>query len=222
MAAIVVIGFAPSFYLRGLVHYPRPNPTLPTHVMIHGLVFTTWIVIFVAQTQLIAAGRRDLHMKLGMASFLFALILVPLMYLTAVWQVSRANQAPFTDPYNWTIVPLSGIIPFAVMLWLGWRHRREAQWHKRSMLVVALILMEPAIGRFPIGPPLLAVHAVGALLSLALFVPLLLWDRKTIGHLHPATALGLSMTALAIAVRLTFLATGAWAPIARMLPGVGA
>ena len=194
MAAIVVIGFAPSFYLRGLVHYPRPNPTLPPHVMIHGLVFTTWIVIFVAQTQLIAAGRRDMHMKLGMASFLFALILVP----------------------------LSAISPFAVMLWLGWRHRREAQWHKRSMLVVALILMEPAIGRFPIGPPLLAVHAVGALLSLALFVPLLLWDRKTIGHLHPATSLGLSMTALAIAVRLTFLATGAWAPIARMLPGVGA
>ena len=24
------------------------------------------------------------------------------MYLTAVWQVARANQPPFTDPLNWT------------------------------------------------------------------------------------------------------------------------
>ena len=70
MVALIVVGFAPSFYLRGLVHYPRPNPTMPPHVILHGLAFTAWLVIFVVQTQFVAAGRRDLHMKLGAITFL--------------------------------------------------------------------------------------------------------------------------------------------------------
>jgi len=222
MVALIVAGFAPSFYLRGLVHYPRPNPTLPPHVMLHGLAFTAWLVIFVVQTQFVAAGRRDLHMKLGAMSFLFAIALIPMMYLTGVWQVARVNQAPFTDPLNWTIVPLAGIIPFAIMLWTGWTHRREAPWHKRAMLGAMIMLMHPGIGRIPLGPPSLAVHAIGCVLVVALFIPPILWDRKTIGRIHPATLLGLSLTVLTMVAQIGFLATGAWAPIAARLPGVGA
>jgi hypothetical protein len=29
MIALVLIGFGPSFYFRGSMHFPRPNPTLP-------------------------------------------------------------------------------------------------------------------------------------------------------------------------------------------------
>lgn len=222
MVAVIFVGFAPSFYLRGLVHYPRPNPTLPPHVMVHGLVFSAWLLLFVMQTQLVAAGRREVHMRLGAASFVLAAALIPLMYLTAVWQVARSNQAPFTDPLNWTIVPLAGIIPTAIMLWLGWSRRREAQWHKRAMLCSALMIMEPGIGRIPLGPPMLAVHVVGMLLTLAMFIPLILWDRRTIGHWHPATRLGFGMLAGSMAFTTVMLATGAWAPIAAHLPGVGA
>ena len=222
MLAIIFVGFMPSFYLRGLVHYPRPNPTLPPSVMLHGLTFTAWLLIFVAQTQFVAAGRRDLHIRLGQAAFVLGVALIPIMYTTAVWQVARANQNPFSDPLNWTIVPLSGIIPFAIMLWLGWTRRREAQWHKRAMLVAMLLIMQPGIGRIPLGPPMLAVHAVGGALTLALFIPLMVWDRRTTGQLHSVTKLGFALSALAIATQIAFLATGAWAPIAAHLPGVGA
>ena len=34
-------------------------------VHLHGLVFTAWLALFIAQTRLIAAHRVDLHMKLG-------------------------------------------------------------------------------------------------------------------------------------------------------------
>ena len=58
-----------AFYLRGIVpSYPRPNPTLPLGVIVHGSLFTLWMLVFVAQTQLVSAGRRDIHMKLGKAS----------------------------------------------------------------------------------------------------------------------------------------------------------
>ena len=56
LAALVFIGFAPSFYLRGIIPaYPRPNPSLPVAVLIHGGLFTLWMLVFVAQTQLVAA-----------------------------------------------------------------------------------------------------------------------------------------------------------------------
>lgn len=222
MVAIIVAGFAPSFYLRGLVHYPRPNPTLPPHVMLHGLAFTAWLAVFVVQTQFVASGRRDLHMRLGAVSFLFAVALVPLMYLTAVWQVARANQNPFTDPLTWTIVPLAGIIPFSIILWVGWSRRREAQWHKRAMLGAMIMIMQPGIGRIPLGPPSLAVHWVTCVLTLLLFIPLILRDRKTIGRVHPATSLVVGLTALTMLIQMAGLSTGVWAPIAAHLPGIGA
>ena len=58
------------------------------------------------------------------------------------------------------------------------------------------------------------------LIALGLFVALTQWDRKTIGHIHPATRLGFTVAVLTSIVRLAFLFTGAWAPIAAHLPGV--
>ena len=221
MVFLVFLGFAPSFYLRGIVpSYPRPNPTLPLSVIVHGLLFTTWMLVFVAQTQLIAAGRRDIHMKLGAASMALALAIIPMMYLVGVWQVGRANQPPFTDPLNWSIVPLASIPAYAILVWTGWRNRRKAAVHKRAMLSAALSLMHPAIGRIPLGPPILPVFAMTALLSVATFIPLILWDRRTLGHVHPTTVLGVSLNLAVVAVQLVFLATGTWAPIAAHLPGV--
>lgn len=223
LIALVFIGFAPSFYLRGIVpQYPRPNPTLNPSVLLHGGLFTLWMLAFVAQTQLVAAGRRDVHMKLGAASLLLALAIIPMMYLVAVWQVARANQPPFTTPLGWTIVPLAVIPVYAILLWQGWRRRREAQWHKRLMLSAAIaVAMGPSLGRIPIAPPTLGGFTFQHTLGLALFIPLMLWDRRSQGRIHPATWLGFSLVVMMIAVSTAFLATGAWAPIARHLPGVG-
>ena len=222
LVAVVFIGFAPSFYLRDMVPSPRPNPTLPLSVLLHGGIFTLWMLAIVAQTQLVAAGRRDVHMKLGVATVLLAIALIPIMYLTSVWQVARANQPPFTDPLTWTIIPLAVIVPFAVLIWQGWAHRRNAQWHKRAMLSAAILVVAgPAVGRLPIAPPTLGGFTFILLLGLALFVPLFLWDRRTLGRTHPATWLGFAMGAVTVGVPLLVFWTGAdWASVARQLPGV--
>lgn len=220
LAALVFVGFAPSFYLRGIVPSPRPNPTLPPLVMLHGLVFTAWMLLLIAQTQLVAAGRRDLHMKLGGAGMLLGLAMIPLMYAIAVGEVARANQPPFTDPLGWTIVPLSVIPVFALLLWIGWSRRRDPQWHKRAMLGAAILMMGPATGRLPIGPPILPVFAVQMGLAIACFVPLMIWDRRTLGELHPVTKLGFGLATAAVLLDVVTLATGSWAPIAAYLPGV--
>lgn len=224
LVALVFLGFAPSFYLRNIVPaYPRPNPSLTPFVILHGSLFTLWMLLFIAQTQLVAAGRRDIHMKLGKASMLLAVALIPVMYLTAVWQVARANQPPFTDPLTWTIIPLAGIIPYSVMIWNGWKHRKNAQWHKRSMLGAAILVVAgPSIGRLPIAPPTTVGFTIILLLELLLFVPLYLWDKRSQGQVHPATRLGFAMAVVTIGLPIFVFWSGAdWASVAARLPGVG-
>lgn len=223
LVVIVFLGFAPSFYLRNVVpSYPRPNPTLSPAVIMHGLLFTLWMLAFVAQTQLVAAGRRDLHMKLGAATIALAVLLVPVMYLTAVWQVARANQPPFTDPLTWTAIPLAGIPAFAYLVWQAWKRRRQAQWHKRLMLAASiLVVFGPGFGRIPLSPPIFWGFAAQLALGIVvLFAPLVIWDRRTQGHVHPATWIGIATCALSAAIPLALIYTNNWAAVAQHLPGV--
>src|SRR5258708_24150273 len=107
LVLLVLLGFGPSFYLRGIVpSYPRPNPTLPAAVILHGSVFTLWMLAIGAQTQLIAARKHQVHMRLGKLIVLLAVLMIPVMYLTGVLQVARANPPPFTDPPSPTLRPL--------------------------------------------------------------------------------------------------------------------
>ena len=133
-------------------------------------------------------------------------------------------KPPFTDPLTWTIVPLVVIIPFAVLVWSGWRNRRDAQTHKRLTLSAAImVVMGPAIGRLPIAPPTMLGLSIQLLLGLALFIPLFVRDRRTLGHVHPATRFGFAMAAITVVIPLAvFWLNLPWAAVAARLPGAGA
>jgi hypothetical protein len=224
LVVIVLLGFGPSFYLRGIVpEYPRPNPTLPPAVMLHGLAFTSWMILFVAQTQLVSARRRDLHMKLGAATVVLAAVLVPIMYLTAVWGVARESHPPFIDGLNWTAIPLAVIPAFIFLVYEAWRRRMQAQWHKRLMLgATILVVFGPGFSRIPLAPPSFWAFTIQLFAGLLLiYAPVFVWDRRTVGKVHPATWTGFIAGALAAGVPLVLMGTGSWATIAQKLPGVG-
>src|ERR1700677_1901028 len=69
--AVVVIGFAQSYFLPGLVFAKLPNKL----VHIHGALFVSWIFLLLIQNSLVAARKVKAHMTLGV----LALILPPLM-----------------------------------------------------------------------------------------------------------------------------------------------
>ncbi len=149
---------------RPVLSAAEPDASAGGHPSRHGLHAVDGAIV--AQTQLIAARKHEIHMRLGKLTMLLAILMIPVMYLTAVWQVARANQPPFTDPLTWTIVPLAVIIPFAILVWQGWTHRRNVQTHKRLMLSAAiLVVMGPAIGRLPIAPPTLPGFTIQFLLG---------------------------------------------------------
>ena len=223
LMVVVFLGFAPSFYLKDIVPaYPRPNPTLPPSVIFHGLMFTLWMGLLIVQTQLVATRRTETHMKLGKATLLLAISLIPVMYLTAVWAVPRESHPPFTDSLNWTAIPLAVIPAFAYLVYEAWRRRKQAQWHKRLMLSATIIFAAgPGFSRIPLAPPTFWGFTLQLLLGTALlFAPLFLWDRRTNGKVHPATWTGYAVATAAAVVPLVLIYTDSWASIAARLPGV--
>jgi cytochrome bd-type quinol oxidase subunit 2 len=224
LVVVVFLGFAPSFYLRDVVPpYPRPNPTLPPSVMFHGLMFTLWMALLVLQTQLVATRRTETHMKLGKATMLVAIALLPIMYVTAVWAVPRHSHPPFTDDLNWTTIPLAVIPAFGFLVYEAWRRRKQSQWHKRLMLGATIIFAAgPGFSRIPLAPPTFwgfTIQLLGG--TLLLYLPLFIWDRRTEGKVHPATWTGYAVATAAAVIPLALIYTQSWAGIAAKLPGVG-
>jgi hypothetical protein len=219
MAAIIFIGFAPSFYLRGLVPFPRPNPSMTPLILAHGIVFTAWIALFYAQARLVAANRRDIHMRLGLAGFGLGLVMLVMMVLVSVQQVARATQPPYIDPVSFSAVPLVSIPTFAIFLWMGWANRRNAQVHKRFMLLSALFMMEPAIGRMIFFPPSYIGQYASSIVAWAMVIPLILWDRRVIGVVHWATRFGAILMAVTLIVRFLVWETKGWHAFVQVLTG---
>src|SRR2546426_1396504 len=71
MLITVFVGFARTYYLAGIFHAPLPSRII--HV--HGAAFSCWILLLVTQTSLVAAGRVDIHRRLGIAGFILGCLM---------------------------------------------------------------------------------------------------------------------------------------------------
>ena len=149
----VLIGFAQSYYLLSVPnapHWRRFNaPPYPFVVHLHGLLFSTWILLLITQTSLVAAHRLKLHRRLGIAGF-FVACLLSLAGLAVVCEAT-ARHVPFGRP---GIVNQTGaifnVVGFAVLAYFGYRERRNPHTHKRLMMLATISLLSAAFQRWPI------------------------------------------------------------------------
>ena len=146
MIATIFVGFARSYYLAGVFHAPLPS----TIIHIHGAVFTGWLLIFIAQTSLVSAGRIDIHRRLGMFAVGYTALMVVLGLMAATdslvhnfGPVGRNNRAFY-------LVPVSEILAFATIMVFAFRYRKNPATHKRLIYVANVALALPAIARMPI------------------------------------------------------------------------
>ena len=217
----IVIGFAPSFFLRGLVEPFAPLKPLRPAVLVHGLVTTAWVLLFPLQAWLIAGGRRALHMQLGKLGFALGAAIAVTAYVVAMGLYREPAAPPFT-PAVTVVLPLTDVAVLCVLLPLAWAWRMDAQAHKRLMVVIGCLLCGAAIFRLPFWNRTdLAGIFVIHLALFATLAPLWLWDWRTRGKLHRATAIGTAVLAVDMFGRLLFAQTAAWAAFVRILPGFG-
>ncbi|WP_458071891.1 hypothetical protein [Rhodanobacter sp. BL-MT-08] len=176
MLLIVLVGFAPSYFLQGAVFAHLPS--LLVHL--HGAVFSAWIILFVIQSSLISAGNIRLHRKLGVLGAVIAGLMVVLGVLAPFGTLRRAAVLPpFFTPASFLIDNVIGIIIFGAFVAVAIWKRQNARVHKRVMLIANVMLMPPALGRMPFmetHPVLIGVIPLGMIAALLVF-DLFTWRR---------------------------------------------
>ncbi len=214
----VLIGFSRSFFLRPLFpNWPSPSEGL---FYVHGAAFAAWIVLLVVQTSLVAGGRTSLHRTIGPLGAVLAATMVVLGTVAALTAAQRATGfvgIP-VPPLQFLAVPLFDMALFATFTALAIARRRDAQSHKRLMLLATVNLMTAAIARWPmigaLGPP--AYFGLTDLFIVALAV----WDFRTRGRLHPVTLWGGLLILISQPLRLIVSGTAAWLAFAQFATGV--
>lgn len=143
---VVLVGFARTYFLKGL--FGTPSLSLLLHL--HGAVMTAWFLLFGAQAALIRARRVDLHRSIGVAGAAFALILVQIAFAAARGFVIRSLNDPELLPIAAAIAGYDTITlaVFAILVGAALSWRRRADIHKRLMTLAALSLLGPPIRRW--------------------------------------------------------------------------
>src|SRR5258705_7188384 len=137
--------FAHTYYLAGV--FRAPLAILIIHL--HGAAFSCWILLLVTQTSLVAAGRVDVHRRLGIAGFLLAGLMVILGVLAATDSLVREAGPAGRDPKFFYIIPLTDMLIFATLIFFAMRARSNPPAHKRLIFVGTTALLIAAIARWP-------------------------------------------------------------------------
>ena len=210
----VFAGFSRTYYLRPVFQADRLIPLL--HV--HGLIFTSWLALFLIQTGLVAAKRTRTHMSLGIAGGVLAALMVVIGTLTAI---VRAKTAPapagFSSPLIFLTIPLVDMLVFAILISGAFYFRRRADIHKRLMLLATIGILPAAVARLPFD--FILQYGPIAFFGLAdlFIIPCLIWDLATRGRPHRATVLAAALIVISQPVRLVIGNTHAWIVFATWL-----
>lgn len=218
-AVLLFLGFAPSFYLRG--HIPAPVPPLSQLSTMHGVVFSVWIVAFIAQAALVRFNGLALHRQLGILLAVLFGAMFALGYSTAI-TAGRLGHAPpgAPEPLRFMALPLIGIASTLVLIAGALLYRRRSDVHKRLMLAAMLSMTGPGTGRLAIaaGHPGLQTH-------ISFFGPLVLmgvcmaYDQLTKKRIHPAWWFAQAVNLITWALVLWAYGSPEWLKLAHWLTG---
>jgi hypothetical protein len=209
----VFAGFAPTYYLRP---YFTATPLMPL-LHLHGLVFTSWLILLVVQTTLIAAHRTDIHRRLGIAGGVIAALMVLVGVSTAVIRASQGATTPGgPSPLTFLVVPLGDILVFSILIGAGFYFRRRPDVHKRLMLLATISILAAAIARLPFGILQAGPPAFFGLTDVFI-VACIVFDLITLKRVHRATALAGLLIIASQPLRLIIGGTPAWLTFATWL-----
>ncbi len=177
-------GFIPNSFV--LLHRVETgvHPPLTPELHMHAVLMGAWMALLLVQTALASTGHRRLHQRLGMVSC----VLAPALVVSAVLlfpAIARSyneflvNPPPGFDPdglgraraYSLPFKMLEGIrhlVVFSVLVaWAWWVRHRDAETHKRLMILATAALLVVAINR---------LRSYGLPMHLYDYLPVFFWE----------------------------------------------
>src|SRR5947208_6412465 len=162
------------------------RPPFPVVMNLHALMMGSFLLLLLAQTWLMATGRNEYHMRVGVAAFILApalvivgAVLAPTMYyqtwnaLQAAPPEQRGNlQDLLSRKENILLLQMRIGILFPLFLAIGLSARgRDAGLHKRMMILGTAVALPAAIDRMQWLPTTLPASPLATDLSVLLAVP---------------------------------------------------
>lgn len=136
---IVFWGFAPSFYLSKYFDNPEP---LPLHLIIHGISFTLWVVLYAVQVFLIRYRSYKTHMTLGILGIAIMAAMIPTGFFPVVYKAYVGTTT--VDAAGHNVFRLASAY---TLFGFAYAYRKKAFLHKRLMLGCMVMLTSAAIFR---------------------------------------------------------------------------
>lgn len=182
----VFYGFI-SEYVRFRAEY---FPFSSLLVYFHAALFFAWMLLLLAQSSLVSAGRVAWHRRLGMAGF-FLLCCMPVIGALTVTAAVAHNRFPdgFDGPWAFYYDSIASLFAFAGLGYFALRYRNSPQTHKRLILLATLVIGEAGIFRWPVR----WIHEISHGVTMITYFFLLLivvYDFSSRRKIHPATLWG--------------------------------
>ena len=212
IVATVFAGFGPTFYLARF-YDARPLPPL---IVLHGLLFSGWILLLLAQASLVALKRTDWHRRLGFGGVALAATLLPVGALAAIASARRGFAPAGLDPLTFMAVPFGSLVLFAGFFAAAIASRHRPERHKRLALLATIAILTPAIARLGF----VGQRPVVALALTNLFVVVaIVYDWRSRGRVQPVSLWGGAAILLSGPLRILIGRSGAWHALAAYLIG---
>jgi hypothetical protein len=206
LAIFIVFGFL-QFALRGFV-----DPVAaPFWVHLHGVAMLAWLALLIVQPTLVSRDNLALHRRLGWIGAGLALFITALGIFTGLASLVLNRFPPFfTPPYFLALTTVESLV-FGLMVWAAIRRRHTTAWHRRLMIGATIVILEPALGRLLPMPLMIGWSDIPiGLIQLGVVGIIALYDRRTLGRIHPATK---AIAAIVIAVRVTIYVLAMTPPV---------
>jgi hypothetical protein len=220
LALTVLIGFAPTYYLRLLGEAPMATVSgqpMTTLLHLHGALYTGWVILFIVQTALVAGRRVKLHQRLGIAGTVLAAAMIVVGAKTAIAAAAAGAAPPGVDPLAFLAIPMFDVLLFAGFVTAAVHLRRKKEAHKRLMLLAYISILVAAVARLP------GILPMGPLVFFGLTFLFLgagiAFDLFSRGRVHKVYVWGGLCLILSVPVRLLVSGTAAWRHLAEFLVG---
>ena len=159
---IVLVGFIPDAMIKVAMVKAGARPPFPAVLHVHAALMGSFLLLLLAQTWLMATGRKALHMQLGVAGMVLAaalvvagFVLAPTMYYQ-VWggatfgppalRQALAPVLPIVE--NILLLQMAAGFMFALFITIALMARqRDAGIHKRMVILAIAVPLGAAIDR---------------------------------------------------------------------------
>ena len=210
-ALVVILGFRITVD-ENLIHPDWPRPLL---LWIHALLFTAWIVLFVAQSTLVRSRQVKWHRRLGMGTIVVGTAMPVVGVATAFVMAHLRAQHGEADATAFLLVSNFDMLTFALVFGLAVTLRTKRELHRRLMFIATCTLTNAAFFRF-LPPSILGMNS--GYLFADVFILLgvardLIVDRRV----HPVYLVALPLYVVGQTVAVHLNADPGWLAMANAL-----